>query len=257
MKRFLLSMAVVFSGALSADTESDFWLAYATDTPPPLIDHSSFDTLLKRHLSERAHAEWGHRFNPDGVSRKEKKALKSYISSLEDIDPRYYDYDQQLAYWLNLYNAITVSALVDADDFGDIKNLRTKKVATVAGKKITQEYIAQNILMPIWQDSSIYFLLSCGALDCPPVPYEAYRPETARQQAKGAMEAYLNGPSGYRLADGTLHLPRAFAYFASYYSSNEAMIKRLAFVVPGNEALTLLGHSGAVEYSQHNALAKP
>lgn len=258
MKYFFVAITLLVSASTSwGESESDFWLAFSVDTPPKPIDHSPWQKLLGGHMQSNAHPTWGHRFDPSGFSRKEKKQLKSYIQSMEKIDPRYYSYDEQLAYWLNLYNAITVSFMVDADDFGDIKSHRDKKAITVAGKKISQRYIAENILMPIWQDSSIYFLLSCGALDCPPVPYEAFTPANARQQAKKSMQAYMNGPEGLRLDSGTLYLPRAFEHFSSYYGSSTGMMKKLAFSVSDDLAIKLLGHDGPIVYSQHMALASP
>lgn len=261
MKKFLIVLpvlAVIFCAAkVSAETDSDFWLAYAVDTPPPAIDHESFAELLNAHTKSNAHPIWRHRFNPSDFSRKEKSQLKSYIESMEKIDPRYHSYDEQLAYWLNLYNAITVSALIDAKNFDSVKNHREKNVVKVAGKDLSQRDIAEDILMPIWQDSSLYFLLSCAALDCPPVPHEVFTPANARKQASPAMRAYMNGAEGLRLESGTLYLPRAFEYFSTYYDTPSAMLKKLAFNVSDDLAIKMLGHSGPIVYSDHAELASP
>ena len=249
--------ALFFAVTASAESESDFWLAYEVDTPPPAIDHESFAKLLSAHTESNAHPVWRHRFNPSDFSRKEKSQLKSYIESMEKIDPRYHSYDEQLAYWLNLYNAITVSFLIDAKNFDDVKNHRDENVLKVAGKNISQRYIVENILSPIWRDSSLYFLLSCAALDCPPVPYEAFTPANAHKQASPAMRAYMNGSEGLRLESGTLYLPRAFEHFSAFYDTPNAMLKKLAFSVSDDLAIKILGHSGPIVYSDHTALASP
>lgn len=258
MKHLLIAITfLIMSGISWAESESDYWLAFAVDTPPTPIDHRPWQKLLAEHMQSEAHPTWRHRFDPSDFSRREKRQLTGYIESLEKIDPRYYSYEQQLAYWLNLYNAITVSFMIDADDFDDIKDHRDKTVVEIADKKISQRYIAENILMPIWQDSSIYFLLSCGAVDCPPVPYEAFTPENARQQARKAMQAYMDGPEGLRLDSGTLYLPRAFEHFSNYYDSPNGMMKKLAFSVSDELAIKLLGHAGPIVYSEYTALATP
>lgn len=261
MKKLLIVVPVLtalfFAAKAGAETDSDFWLAYAVDTPPSAIDHEPFAKLLRAHTNSASHPVWRHRFDPSDLSRKEKGQLKSYIEAMEEIDPRYYPYEDQLAYWLNLYNAITVSFLVDAEEFKDISNHREKRVVKIAGKDLSQRDIAENILMPIWQDSSLHFLMSCGALDCPPVPHEVFTPSNARKKAGPAMEAYLSGPQGLKLESGTLYLPRAFEYFSSYYDTPNAMLKRLAFNVSDDLAIKILGHSGPIVYSDQAALASP
>lgn len=251
-------VSVFSSSNLLADSETDFWIAVPINNSLPPIDHSEWDEFLSNHLSDSAHPTWRHRFDPTGVGRKDKKVLENYIESLEDIDPRYYGFEEQLAYWLNLYNAITVSFLIEADKFSDVEDHRDEQVVTIADKEISQRYIAEKILMPTWQDSSLYFLLSCAAVDCPPVPYKAFSAKLdARQQSKPAMQAYMDGPEGLRLEGGKLHLPRAVEHFATYYDDESGLLKRLAFTVSDDMALKILGYSGPIVYSDYAVLASP
>lgn len=242
---------------VNAQTDDDFWLAFEVNTPPPAIDHEPFNNLLRAHSTADSHPIWRHRFDPSDFSRKEKSQLKDYIEAMEGIDPRYHSYDEQLAYWVNLYNAITVSFLIDAKDFNQISDHREEQVIEVAGKRLSQREIAENVLMPVWNDSSLHFLLSCGALDCPPVPHEAAKPKTIHKQANPAMQAYMNGPEGLKLENGTLYLPKAFEYFSTYYDSPNAMLKKLAFSVSDSLAIKLLGHAGPIVYSDEMTLASP
>ena len=255
MKNILFALAFLVSGAVVAESESDFWLGFDVDPSRPAIDHSAWAEILSSRSNNNPHADWRHRFNPADFSKKEKKALKKYIESMQEIDPRYYSYDDQLAYWLNLYNALTVSFMVDAKDFNDVRHHHDKPLLEIAGKRFSQRYIANTILYPVWNDLSLHFLLSCAAVDCPPLPERAFSAGSAHPLSKPAMDAYINGPQGWRLEGGTLYLPRAMEHFSTYFDSQAAMIKRLAFAVPQDKALKLLGHSGPVVYSDHTALA--
>ena len=71
------------------------------------------------------------------------------------------------------------------------------------------------------------------------------------------MQAYMNGPEGLKLENGTLYLPKAFEYFSTYYDSPNAMLKKLAFSVSDSLAIKLLGHAGPIVYSDEMTLASP
>lgn len=70
------------------------------------VDHGAWNRLLKTYVAA----------DPAGVNRVAYHALagsaagelEAYIESLTGIDPRILPRDEQMAYWINLYNAATV-----------------------------------------------------------------------------------------------------------------------------------------------------
>jgi len=43
----------------------------------------------------------------------DRTLLDHYLDTLISLDPRSYPIDEQMAYWINLYNALTVQVMLD------------------------------------------------------------------------------------------------------------------------------------------------
>ena len=86
------------------------------------IDHAAWNRFLTRYLSP----------NDDGVNRvgysrvgaKDKHALAAYIDALAALPVSGYNRDEQLAYWINIYNALTVKVVLDHYPVASIRRSR-------------------------------------------------------------------------------------------------------------------------------------
>ena len=88
--------------------KADLWPRWQAHDPASIarIDHGDWDRFLKAYL----------RTSPDGVNRldygsvtdADKKALHGYLARLRLTPIAGFRRVEQLAYWINLYNALTV-----------------------------------------------------------------------------------------------------------------------------------------------------
>ena len=85
------------------------WLAHDAGSGAR-IDHSAWDSLLSRHLS-RAN-DGISRFNY-GSATNDRAALQGYIGTLETTAVSGLARPEQMAFWINLYNAVTVAVVLD------------------------------------------------------------------------------------------------------------------------------------------------
>ncbi|MCY4189276.1 MAG: DUF547 domain-containing protein, partial [Bryobacterales bacterium] len=118
----------------------------------------------------------------------DEAALSGYLEYLQGIDPRDYSRAEQMAYWINLYNALTVSVVLDAYPVESIKNIHEGIVpltgpwgdvhANVAGQDLTLDNIEHDILRPVWQDRRIHYAVNCAAYGCPQLAKTAFTAET-------------------------------------------------------------------------------
>jgi Protein of unknown function, DUF547 len=138
------------------------------------------------------------------------------------------------AFWLNLYNALTLHAMRAAG----VKNSVLEKPGffnryayRVSGLNLTLNDIEHGVLrgnrgaflmqkpfrasdprlefvLPL--DVRIHFALNCGALSCPPI--RAYEAATLEAQLELAARNYL---STARLEGSTVWLPRILSYYAA------------------------------------------
>ncbi|MYA18388.1 MAG: DUF547 domain-containing protein, partial [Gammaproteobacteria bacterium] len=128
------------------------------------IDHGPWQEILDAYLKE----------HPSGINRFDYAALKansdhrrkltSYLMGLTQLDPRTHSRDEQKAYWINLYNGLTVHVIVGrypVDSIRDIKSgLLTPgpwemELITIQGQKLTIDNIENFILRMFWKDPGI------------------------------------------------------------------------------------------------------
>jgi hypothetical protein len=140
-----------------------------------IIDHSAFDGFLKTYVVSN-HPSGINRFRYADVSRRDRKLLDKYIARMASLDPRDYRKVEQKAYWLNLYNAVTLQGLLKVYPVTSIERDKSsrKRRITVAKKKLSVADIDERILRPIWQDYKMVFGLSCATVGCPAIHPQAF-----------------------------------------------------------------------------------
>ena len=112
---YALVMTAVFSMAADlavAAPKADLWERWDRHDAQSTItiDHGLWNDFLSRYVFP----------NTDGINRVEYSAVKrndfdsleSYIAKLSEIEISLYNHDEQRAFWINLYNALTVREIL-------------------------------------------------------------------------------------------------------------------------------------------------
>ncbi len=149
------------------------------------------------------------------------EALLSYLGTLQKLPVSSLNRDEQLAYWLNFYNAANLSFVTSEfarlirkrrfqnrstsawSSTGTIR-LRVKKFYlgdkspwadrrfTVEGEHLSLNDIEHRILYPIWKDSLVTYGLNCPARGCPPLSDIPYTGERVRAQLAEAAKWFAD-----------------------------------------------------------------
>ena len=87
----------------------EVWTAYdpAAETS---IDHSAWQRLLTTYVSTGA--DGVTRVAYGSVTETDRQALSEYLTNLQSLPISRYGRDEQLAYWINLYNALTLNVVL-------------------------------------------------------------------------------------------------------------------------------------------------
>ena len=75
------------------------------------IDHGPWDRFLAAYVA--ANTDGVNRMAYGSVSEADRKALDAYIGGLAAVPISRYSRPRQMAYWINLYNALTVRLILD------------------------------------------------------------------------------------------------------------------------------------------------
>ena len=254
----LLVATIMISTLASAAPKSDAWAIWdaSDESNTASIDHSDWQHVLETYVVGDGNGL--NLFNYGGVSAEDKKRLDTYLDTMQNLDPRAYSSDEQEAYWINMYNALTVKLIVDNYPVKSITKLGgllsfgpwDKEVAEVAGEKLTLNDIEHRILRPIWQDSRVHFAVNCASIGCPNLQGTAFTADNKEALLeKGAVD-YLSHPRALKFDnDGKLHLSSIFDWYGiDFGDSSSEIFQSLSKWAPEGYSQKLASYTGRVKY---------
>ena len=259
-----LSTMVTAAGlsAASAAPRADLWPRWQAHDPASteVIDHGDWTRLLQAYGVE----------SEDGIVRvdygrfsdADKQALKSYIEHLAATAVSSLNRDEQMAFWINLYNALTVDLVLDHYPVGSILKINIspgffsvgpwgKKLAMVGGEELSLDDIEHRILRPIWRDPRIHYAVNCASLGCPNLALEAYTAENVERLLEANAVAHVNHPRGARFENGELIVSSIYRWFvADFGGGNAGVLKHLRQYARGELAANIARNNfiGGDEY---------
>ncbi|HEX9715341.1 MAG TPA: DUF547 domain-containing protein [Desulfurivibrionaceae bacterium] len=159
------------------------WQAHEPDSPR-VVDHAPWDIMLKKYLVT-SHPSGINRFRYGSVSAADRQMLAEYLRKLQTAKVSSLNRQEQKAYWINLYNALTVQVILDHYPVKSIKDIDISpglfsngpwdaKLLAIEGEKVSLNDIEHRILRPIFKDRRLHYALNCASLGCPNLQPKAY-----------------------------------------------------------------------------------
>lgn len=180
------------------------------------FDHSLFDQLLKKYVKNGF---------VDYKSFKSDSKLNEYLNQLASADIKRFNENEQLAFWINAYNAYTIKLIVDKYPVKSIKDIGfplisspwDREFASVAGKKYTLNNIEHDIIRKNFNEPRIHFALVCAALSCPPLRSEAYTGIRLNEQLENQTTVFFSDISKNKIdrANKTISVSKILDWYKS------------------------------------------
>ena len=172
------------------------------------IDHKEWTALVKKHVDEEGLVDY------KGFIADTNK-LNIYLKKLSDNAPakRWTD-NEEIAYWLNAYNAFTVKYIVDNYPVKSIKDLGAEKPIifintawdqkffSINGRKMDLNNIEQRILRQNFKEPRIHFALNCASMSCPKLRKEAFEANQLDKQLTDAAKVFLADNNRNKINEG-------------------------------------------------------
>lgn len=254
----LISLSSVARAALFVP-ESDLWDIWAASDEASMatIDHSRWQEILDRYLVTD-HPSGVNRFEYGAITDGDKSLLRGYLGTLQALDPRSFSRAEQRAYWINLYNAVTVELVVDHYPVRSIRKINggllglgpwSDTVVVVAGESLSLNDIEHRILRPIYADPRIHYAVNCASLGCPNLAGRAYTAANTESLLEAGARAYVNHPRGVDLADGKLRVSSIYKWFkVDFGGTDERLIQHLGQYAEPELAQRLAAYDGKIRY---------
>ena len=218
---------------------ADLWERWQAHDPASseTIDHASWDALLLRYV--RPASGGVNLIDYRGFIPEDHASLANYLDTLARVRISRFNRDEQLAYWINLYNALTIQVVLDHFPVGSIRDIDIspglfrfgpwdKKLITIEGQALSLNDIEHRILRPIWHDPRIHYTVNCASVGCPNLRTRAYRAASIDQALNAAAKDYVNDPRGVSISDGKVTVSKIYDWFiADFGGSEQSVIRHL------------------------------
>jgi hypothetical protein len=222
-----------FSSLIAAAPASELWDKWAShDADSNLtIDHSEWDDLTSRFVTPTK--DGINHFAYSKFQMDEKKQLQAYILGLSKTPIRQYNRDEQMAYWINLYNAITVNLILDNYPIASIRDIKSgffsfgpwdKKLIMIDGEEMSLNDIEHRILRPIWQDPRIHYAVNCASIGCPNLQSNAFTAANTQALLNVAAVEFINHHRAAQVKKGKLRVSSIYKWYKVDFGGTDASI---------------------------------
>jgi len=234
LKAIFLWLAAIFITTVtnySFAAETKDWLP-SNETNKTLVDHKPWQMILDNYLI-RDDASGINLFDYKKVSPNDKQMLEKYLKNLQTKDPRSYNKAVQKAYWINLYNALTVQLILENYPVKSITKLGNKlfsfgpwddEAATVAGTALSLNDIEHKILRPIFKDPRIHYAVNCASYGCPDLSSQAYTAANSDQLLNKGAQDYINHQRAVQIDGDDLLLSSIYDWYLVDFGDNSASL---------------------------------
>ncbi|MDP6357066.1 MAG: DUF547 domain-containing protein [Planctomycetota bacterium] len=212
--------------------------------------HALWGKVLKQHLKKGM-------VNYKAL-KNARNDLDSYLkqtAAVRETEFKRWSKDQQLAFYVNLYNAETFQLIIDNYPVTSIKKIGglfsgpwDQVVVGLFGKATALNKLEHSIIRKQFSDARIHFALVCAAKGCPPLRDEPFVADRLDDQLEEQGKGFLSQRAKNRVdaKSKTVYLSRIFSWYAADFRKSAGSV--LLYVRPffpdaGRKALLQPGYS--------------
>lgn len=148
--------------------------------------------------------------------------LDAYIADLAALDDATYNSwtdEEQIAYWMNAYNAITLMSIVDQDpirpSIKDIRGVWRVRRHEIYGGAKTLNGIEHDVLRVDYDEPRLHAAIVCAAISCPLLRTEPFVGERLDEQLDEQVLGWLAKEDGLLIdrEENVVYLSKIFDWF--------------------------------------------
>lgn len=213
-------------------SELDTRWAASVENNTDIFDHSIWQTILDDYLVSDTDSGV-NLFDYSGLIDDGREPLDQYLDELTSADPLLLNRAEQKAYWINLYNAVTVAVILDNYPLVSITDIGGKvgsfgpwdnDAVELNGITLSLNDIEHRIIRPLYNDYRIHFAVNCASIGCPNLATEAFTSENMEELLDTAAAEYVGHPRGVTVNGSQLLLSSLFEWYASDFGSDQKQV---------------------------------
>lgn len=205
------------------------------------IDHALWNQLLQRYVDSNGMVD----YSAWQKSREGQAALDAYIAHLSAGKLGTGTRVDQLAFFINAYNAVTIKGILREYPTTSIRNHTAKLVGYNIWKDLKLRVDGQSISLDAMEhqhlrkmgEPRIHFAIVCASIGCPRLLNEAYLPNRLEEQLQLNTRAFFSEASKFRLdaSRQSVSLSPILSWFgADFGKTQAAQLRSIAPYVPSS-----------------------
>jgi hypothetical protein len=223
-----------------------------TSTAAP-ISHDIWDSLLKKHVDSKGFVNYAG-------FKKDQVQLRKYLTMVEKSAPaKSWSKEEELAYWINAYNAFTIQLILDNADkkITSIKDIGSKikipfvntpwdiKFINIGDEKMDLNNIEHGIIRKKFKEPRIHFALVCAAKSCPPLRNEAFTAKNLDRQLQDQGVRFINDASKNKITVNSIKITKLLDWYGRDFNKSQIDIVN-------DYSKTKVNKDAAISYMDYN-----
>lgn len=206
------------------------------------IDHSQWDRLLHKYVDDAGMVQYTLWKSSAG----DVQALDDYLQQLSHSNGQG-TREEQMAFWINAYNAVTVKGILNEYPTTSIRNHTAvlfgyniwKNLKLIVSRKpISLEDIEHQVLRHMGEPR-VHFAIVCASKGCPKLLTEAYVADRLEEQLTSNAKSFFADPSKFQFdaARNRFSLSPVLKWFDEDFGSSQAeLLQRISPWLPDARA---------------------
>ena len=216
----------------------------------PTVKHDVWTTLLQKNVSEEGQVNYKGFIEDSTLFNK-------YLTKISNHPPaKNWSKEEQLAYWINVYNAFTIKLIIDNYPLKSIKDISTGlpminstwdiKFFKIGSIDFDLNTIEHEILRKKFNEPRIHFAINCASISCPKLRKEAYISEQLERQLEEQIFDFINHSDKNIITTNETKLSKIFDWFKRDFTKEKNLVDYISKYQPN------IKQNNKIEYLEYD-----
>ncbi len=262
-KYALILLLLCITGWANASFHKSLWPKWEVHNPlsQEVISHELWQQFLDRFVI--TDGEKINLVNYAKLTPSDLELLKEYIQKMSQINISQYNRHEQLAYWINFHNALTVFTVAKYYPVSNIQEINISpglfsvgpwgaNLVTIDNNVLSLDDINNRIIRSIWNDPRTHYALNNGTIGAPNLNKQAYQGATIEQQLNEAAITYINSFRGVEVIEGKLIISKLYDWYEEDFGGTKQDVITHLLQFAQEPLLSQLKHTNSIDSYIYN-----
>lgn len=179
------------------------------------IDYTIYDEVLSTYVDSEGWVDYADLQQ----SRQALDTFNNGLATVDDATLSEWSEAEQIAFWINAYNSLTLKSIVDQTpikpSIKDITGVWRLRKHPINQTDKTLNEIEHDVLRVDFDEPRLHAAIVCAAISCPPLRNEAFTGEQLDEQLDEQVMQWLARPDGLKIDKdaGEVKVSKIFSWF--------------------------------------------